>query len=154
MSFQGMSLQQLIDNWSVCNLPELCCTQSNCLTVFIKQCTFYALFVFQFQAHKTIISCFFPDIYTWDKIPSFLDSLPSDVLHALLHYLYTCSLPSNISDETARQLLRIVQLSGRDIGNLEELCTEFLEATAVKNSKSNSKNYLVLAITLLETFRF
>ena len=49
--------------------------------------------------------------------------------------VYTCSLSSNILDDTARQLLRVVQLNGKDIGNLGLLCTEFLEATAVKNSK-------------------
>ncbi|KAL9955418.1 hypothetical protein ACROYT_G036744 [Oculina patagonica] len=100
---------------------------------FFTDITFIASNGEKFLAHKTILSCFFADIYKWDKIPPFLEGLPSDVLYALLHYLYTCSLPSNITDETARQLLRIVQLNGKDIGNLGDLCTEFLEATAVKN---------------------
>ncbi len=113
------------------------------IKLITSQCMFYAYsFVFQFLAHKTILSCFFADIYKWDKIPPFLEGLPSDVLYALLHYLYTCSLPSNITDDTARQLLRIVQLNEKDIGNLGDLCTEFLEATAVKNSKSNSKQVI------------
>ncbi|KAL9955417.1 hypothetical protein ACROYT_G036741 [Oculina patagonica] len=100
---------------------------------FFSDITFISSNGEKFLAHKTILSCFFADIYKWDKIPPFLEGLPSDVLYALLHYLYTCSLPSNISDDTARQLLRIVQLNGKDIGNLGDLCTEFLEATAVKN---------------------
>lgn len=100
---------------------------------FFSDITFFANNGEKLQAHKTILSRFFADVHTWDTIPSFLENLPSDVLHALLHYLYTCSLPSNILDETARQLLRVVQLNGKDIGNLGELCTEFLEATALKN---------------------
>ena len=88
----------------------------------------------QFLAHKMVLSCFFADIFTWDKTPSFLIDLPSDVLHGLLHYFYTCSLASDISEETAKELLRISQLNGNNIGNLGQLCTEFLEATAVKNS--------------------
>jgi len=45
-------------------------------------------------------------------------------------------LPSDISEDTAKELIRISQQNGSNIGNLGELCDEFLEATAVKNSKS------------------
>ena len=95
----------------------------------------YFCIVFQFQAHKTVLSCFFTDVCTWDKIPPLLENQPSDVLRALLHYLYTSCLPADISDETAKELQKISQLNGKDIGHLSKLCTEYLEATAVKNSK-------------------
>ncbi|KAK2569363.1 hypothetical protein P5673_006285 [Acropora cervicornis] len=52
---------------------------------------------------------------------------------SLLHYCYNCSLPSNISEDTAKELLRISQQHSNSLGNLGELCTEFLDATAVKN---------------------
>ncbi|RMX49172.1 hypothetical protein pdam_00021260 [Pocillopora damicornis] len=87
----------------------------------------------KFQAHKTVLSCFFTDVCTWDKIPPLLENQPSDVLRALLHYLYTSCLPADISDETAKELQKISQLNGKDIGHLSKLCTEYLEATAVKN---------------------
>ena len=95
----------------------------------------YFFSLFQLLAHKTVLCCFFPDIFTWDKIPSFLTDLSPDVLHGLLHYFYTCSLPLDITEDTAKELLRISQLDLKSFGNLGELCTEFLEATAVKNSK-------------------
>jgi len=44
-------------------------------------------------------------------------------------------LPSNISEDTAKELLRISQQHSNSLGNLGELCTEFLDATAVKNSE-------------------
>lgn len=87
----------------------------------------------KFQAHKTVLSCFFTDVCTWDKIPPLLENQPSDVLRALLHYLYTSCLPADISDETAKELQKLSQLNGKDIGHLSKLCTEYLEATAVKN---------------------
>lgn len=95
----------------------------------------YFCIVFQFQAHKTVLSCFFTDVCTWDKIPPLLENQSSDVLRALLHYLYTSCLPADISDETAKELQKLSQLNGKDIGHLSKLCTEYLEATAVKNSK-------------------
>ena len=57
------------------------------------------------------------------------------MLRALLHYLYTSCLPADFSDETAKELQKLSQLNGKDIGHLSKLCTEYLEATAVKNSK-------------------
>ena len=96
---------------------------------------YHATCLFQFPAHKTILSCLFSDILAWDKIPPFLSNLPSDVLHSLLHYCYNCSLPSNISEDTAKELLRISQQHSNSFGNLGELCMEFLDATAVKNSE-------------------
>ncbi|KAJ7373532.1 hypothetical protein OS493_011132 [Desmophyllum pertusum] len=117
------------ENLSSCPYSLLSALQEG----FFTDITFIASNGEKFLAHKTILSCFFADIYTWDKIPPFLENLPPDVLRALLHYLYTCSLPSNTSEDTAKQLLKISQSHGKDIGNLGELCTEFLEATAVKN---------------------
>ena len=99
---------------------------------------FYFIFffsLFQLLAHKTVLCCFFPDIFTSDKIPSFLTDISPAVLHGLLHYFYTCSLPLDITEKTAKELLRISQLDLKSFGNVGELCTEFLEATAVKNSK-------------------
>ena len=92
-------------------------------------------FSFQFPAHKTILCCFFTDIYKWDKIPAFLTDLSPDVLRGLLHYIYTCCLPRDLSEDTAKKLMRISQLNSNDVGSLGELCVEFLEATAVKNSE-------------------
>ena len=92
-------------------------------------------FSFQFPAHKTILCCFFTDIYKWDKIPAFLTDLSPDILRGLLHYVYTCCLPRDLSEDTAKKLMRISQLNSNDVGSLGELCVEFLEATAVKNSE-------------------
>lgn len=100
---------------------------------FFTDITFVSNSGKKFLAHKTILSCFFSDIFTWDKIPPFLTDLSSDVLYGLLHYCYTCSLPADISEDTANELLRISQLYSNRIGNLGELCTELLDATAVKN---------------------
>jgi len=96
----------------------------------------------KFLVHKTILCCFFADVFTCDKIPPFLTHLSSDVLRGLLHYLYTCSLPSDISEDTAKELIRISQQNGSNVGNLGELCDEFLEATAVKNRIRSLMNEL------------
>ncbi|XP_073245445.1 uncharacterized protein [Porites lutea] len=100
---------------------------------FFTDITFTASNGEKFPAHKTILCCFFTDIYKWDKIPAFLTDLSPDVLHALLHYVYTCCLPRDLSEDTAKKLMRISQLNSNDVGSLGELCVEFLEATAVKN---------------------
>lgn len=100
---------------------------------FFTDITFVSSSGRKFPAHKTILSCFFSDVLAWDKIPPFLSNLSSDVLQSLLHYCYNCSLPSNISEDTAKELLRISQQHSNSLGNLGELCTEFLDATAVKN---------------------
>ena len=102
---------------------------------FRKLIQIFVLSLFQFLAHKTVLCSFFSNIFAWDKMPSFLMDLSSDVLHGLLHYFYTCSLPHDITEDTAKELLRISQLDVNSFGNLGELCTEFLEATAVKNSE-------------------
>ena len=56
-------------------------------------------------------------------------------MRGLLHYVYTSCLPRDLSEDTAKKLMRISQLNSSDVGSLGELCVEFLEATAVKNSE-------------------
>lgn len=72
-------------------------------------------------------------------------------------------MPSNISEDTAKELLKISQQYGNSFGNLVELCTEFLDATAVKNSeyddclisvfyKPSSINYITVYLSCKSSF--
>ena len=115
----------------VCSVCVCVCV---CVCVVCVLCVFYCeLFGFQqFCAHKTVLSCTFSN-QDWDVIPPSLTGQSPEVLQGLLHYLYSGSLPMDLSEDTCKQLLNVASQT-QALERLGQLCAEFLEATALKNS--------------------
>ncbi|XP_032221563.2 uncharacterized protein LOC5520526 [Nematostella vectensis] len=85
----------------------------------------------EFHVHKTVLSCTFFK-HDWDTVPDCLLGLPSDVLGALLHFMYSGNLPKDITEKTLSKTLSVAS-SVPELEHLSELCSYFLEASAVKN---------------------
>ncbi len=74
-----------------------------------------------------------PDI-DWSQSPKQLEGLPEDVLYAILHYLYSESLPRGLSEENAKSCIKAVhKLPG--FKTFSELCEHFLQNTALRQRK-------------------
>ena len=85
--------------------------------------------------HKTLLSIAIPQM-DWSQSPAQLVGLPEDVLHAILHYLYSESLPRGMSEETAKACVKAVRkLPG--FSKFVQLCEQFLKNTALRQRKWN-----------------
>lgn len=72
----------------------------------------------------------------WSQSPAQLVGLPEDVLHAILHYLYSESLPRRMSEETAKACVKAVRkLPG--FSKFVQLCEQFLKNTALRQREYN-----------------
>ena len=92
-----------------------------------------SFFCLQFKVHKTLLSLAVPQM-DWSQSPAQLVGLPEDVLRAILHYLYSESLPRGLSEETAKACVKAVRkLPG--FSKFVQLCEQFLKNTALRQRK-------------------
>ena len=92
-----------------------------------------AVFVLQFKVHSIILGITAPGL-AWHGSPPPLSCLREDILETVLHYLYTECLPKGLSEETARDCIKVVgKLPGLD--NFTQICQNFIKNTALKQRK-------------------
>ncbi|KAL4239206.1 hypothetical protein ACF0H5_000023 [Mactra antiquata] len=84
----------------------------------------------EFKVHSTVLGLSTPAI-DWTKSHTMLTGLPEDVLHSTLHYMYAESLPSGMSEDTARNCVKMMS-KVPELGAFVQLCDTFLENTALK----------------------
>nr|XP_006812477.1 PREDICTED: uncharacterized protein LOC100370394 [Saccoglossus kowalevskii] len=84
----------------------------------------------EYKVHKTILQVSCPSM-DWQRAPPPLTGLQTDVLHAVLYYLYAECLPKGLSEDTAKLCYRTAsKLPGLE--KLAELCETFLKNIALK----------------------
>lgn len=70
----------------------------------------------------------------WNSVPPPLSGLREDILETVLYYLYTECLPKGLSEDTARDCIKVVgKLPGLE--NFIQICQNFLKNTALKQRK-------------------
>lgn len=90
---------------------------------------------FQFFVHSCILALSLPDV-DWNQTVTPLSGLPEDILSAILYYLYAECLPSNLTEDCARQIISIVStLPCGALIKLADLCELFLKHVALKKGK-------------------
>ena len=88
---------------------------------------------FQFNVHHTILKLAVPEV-DWTSSPPPLSGLREDVLHTILHHIYSECLPKGLSEETAKACLKAVKKM-QGFEKFTELCETFLKNTALKQRK-------------------
>ena len=91
------------------------------------------IWTFQLHVHTIVLSLAVPEI-DWTKNASVLDGLPEDVTHAILHWLYSESLPRGLSEDTARRASKAVA-KVKGFEKFTQMCETFLKNTALKQRK-------------------
>ena len=102
-----------------------------CATVPLAFCdTIDVCCVVQFHVHSVILRLVLPEVeWTGDTTP--LSHLPEDVLHTALHYVYCESLPSGLSEATAKSSIKsLSKMPG--FAHFTQLCKTFVKNTALK----------------------
>ncbi|XP_072029575.1 uncharacterized protein [Amphiura filiformis] len=85
----------------------------------------------KFQVHKTILEASCPNI-NWSQTPPPLTNTPEEALATILHFMYAECLPDEMTEEKARQCMKIAgKLPGLE--KLLEQCESFVQNIAVKN---------------------
>lgn len=64
-----------------------------------------------------------------------LEGLSPEVLETVMFYLYSQSLPSTLSPETAR---RCIQKAPKEMDEFIQMCRQYLHRYTIKQSKSSS----------------
>lgn len=102
--------------------------------------------VLQFHVHSVILRLVLPEVQ-WSGDATLLSHLPEDVLHTALHYVYCESLPSGLSEATAKSSAKLL---GKTPGfaHFTQLCETFLKNTALKQRQLVSCATFVYGITL------
>lgn len=84
----------------------------------------------QFSAHRVIlgVTCTGVRYREWEVL---LSSVSSSALKAALHYMYTSSLPCDISDDVAKELSELASKNGK-LTHLKELCLAYIDNYTLK----------------------
>ncbi|XP_028395642.1 uncharacterized protein LOC114519665 isoform X2 [Dendronephthya gigantea] len=84
----------------------------------------------KFDAHKVVLLCACPTV-DWSTSPPPLSNWPADAVEATLHFFYAGSLPPNVCEDTVEKIHSLLEQNKR-MKKLYEVCTQFLESTALK----------------------
>ncbi|KAL8579419.1 hypothetical protein ACOMHN_026784 [Nucella lapillus] len=84
----------------------------------------------EFNVHSVVLRMMLPDM-NWTGETTPLSGLPEGVLHTALHYVYCESLPTGLSEATAKACIKLL---GKVPGftHFAQLCETFLKNTALK----------------------
>ncbi|ELU06536.1 hypothetical protein CAPTEDRAFT_219008 [Capitella teleta] len=84
----------------------------------------------EFKVHKTILTLAMPEM-DWNSDPMPLSGFREDVVHMILHYIYSECLIKGLSEETAHAALQAAE-GVKGLEKFSELCLTFLKNTALK----------------------
>ncbi|RWS27283.1 uncharacterized protein B4U80_11053, partial [Leptotrombidium deliense] len=135
------------EGWCVISCEKLVITSDNSIKQSMTPFSFIGAFEdgyftdltikaengFEFRVHKIILQLANPTIEWSHCDVSPLDGLPQNVIKPILHYLYSESLPLNLSENVAENCIEVIKL--RNLTGFErfiDLCETFIRNSTVK----------------------
>ncbi|KAJ1530441.1 hypothetical protein ONE63_005346 [Megalurothrips usitatus] len=86
----------------------------------------------QFLVHSSILTLTMPEI-DWRQPSTPFSGLPEDVVATVLHYLYAECLPSNLTENCARQVISCVsKVPSQSLLKLSDMCELYIKHIALK----------------------
>lgn len=94
----------------------------------------------EFKVHSCITQLLGNDI-PWQASPPPFAGLSEDVLGTILLYIYAECLPENLTEATAKQVIKAAS-QYQSLGKLVNMCQIYLKNMALKQRKRNKKMFI------------